>query len=46
MEKIAKLKNPNHIVSEHRVMMKNLPKKNYDEDDIKEIVDKFKKEDL
>ena len=45
-EKMNKLKNPNHIVSDKRVMMKNLPKKNYDEDDIKKIVEKFKKEEI
>lgn len=45
-EKITKLKNPNHIVSETRIMLKNLPKKGYDDDDIKEMIEKFKKESI
>ena len=41
-EKIQKLKNPNHFVSTERVLLKNLPKKNFDEDDLKSILTKFK----
>ena len=41
-EKIQKLKNPNNSISKTRIMIKNLPKKNFDEDNLKEILEKFK----
>ena len=45
-EKLTKLKNPNHIVSNTRILLKNLPKKNFDEEDLKKIISNFKENEL
>ena len=37
-EKIEKVKNPNHFLSKNRIVMKNLPKKYFNEDDAKKVV--------
>ena len=40
-EKIEKLKNPNNFISTTRIMLKNLPKKDFNEDELKLVVQKF-----
>lgn len=37
-EKIEKVKNPNHFLSKNRIVLKNLPKKYFDEDDLKKVI--------
>jgi hypothetical protein len=37
-EKVEKLKNPNNFVSTTRIMLKNLPKKHFYEDELKSMV--------
>lgn len=42
-EKLEKLKNPNKFISPTRILIKGLPKKNFDENDIKQFVADFQK---
>lgn len=42
-EKLLKLKNPNKFISPTRILIKGLPKKNFDESDIKAFVAAFQK---
>lgn len=42
-EKLEKLKNPNNVVSQTRVAFKHLPKKDFDESNLKKLVMKYLK---